>query len=111
MSLAGDLPLSGRAAESIRVSWTSCVNLHKSAWAMAHDGLPSSALQALPGRTALAVWWSKLDIRVCGEGSSLDVPSVDEGMLRSLVLSVGTGGPPRRYWFGYFQVVGVYCST
>ncbi len=29
MSLARDLPLLGRAAENIRVSWTSCVTLYR----------------------------------------------------------------------------------
>ena len=95
MSLAGYLPPSGRAAESIRFSWTSCVTLHNFAWAVAHGGLSSSALQALPVRAALAVWWSKMDIRVCGEGSSLGVPSVGEGMQDWLVLSVGSGWTPK----------------
>ena len=55
MSLVGDLPLLGRAAEGIRISWAACVKLHGFAWAVAHGGLPSSALRALPGRTTLAV--------------------------------------------------------
>ena len=58
MSSAGDLPLLGRVAESIRVSWTSCVILHWFAWVVAHGGLSSSAFQVLLGREALAVWWS-----------------------------------------------------
>jgi hypothetical protein len=48
----------------------------------------------------------KLDIRVCGESSSLDVPSVDEGMLDWLVLSIRSGWTPKEILVWIFPVFG-----
>jgi hypothetical protein len=59
MSSAEDPSLPVHAAEDVRGSWTSCALLHRFAWAVKRCGLSSSALQAVLGRAALAVWLGK----------------------------------------------------
>jgi hypothetical protein len=81
MSSAEDPSLPAHAAEDVRGSWTSCATLHRFAWAVRRRGLSSSALQAVPGWAALAVWFGKLDLRNWGEVASPVATSADEGML------------------------------
>ena len=79
--LAEGLPLLVLVGHDVRSSWTSCASLHRFVWAVKRCGLSSSALQAVPGRAALAVWLGKLDLRSWGEEDSPGVPIADEEML------------------------------
>ena len=62
MSLIVFPSLPDPALQHTRGSWTSCATLHKFTWAVRRWGLSSSVLEAVLGRSALAVWLCNLDL-------------------------------------------------
>jgi hypothetical protein len=75
--------------------------------------LSSSALRAVIGRAALAIWLGGLELR--DFGVSLDsleppgAPNVDEMMLDWIVTSVKCGWTPREVLLWIFPSLGGYC--
>ena len=81
MASAGESPLPHLIAEDDPGSWSSSVALYRLVWVVKRDCLSHSALHAVHGRAALALWIGGLELRDFKEnGSSVASPG-DEGML------------------------------
>ena len=96
-SSAGGLPLPVLGFEAGRGSWASSNSLYRFVWAMKRSCLSHSALQADPGRAALALWIGGLDLRDFREGGSLGAPNGDERTLDWIVVSVRSGWTPMEF--------------
>ena len=91
MSSAGDLPLPALVSEVGPGSWSSSDTLCRFVWDVKRQCLSQSALHAVLGRAALALWISGLDLRDFRESGSLGASSGDEDMLGWIALSVRRG--------------------
>ena len=86
-------PLPDFAPKDAMGSWTSCAALHRFTWAVRRWGLSSSILEAVPGRSSLAVWLCNLGL--CSW--VVDPPGVlsaDDGIMNWIVFSVESGSTP-----------------
>ena len=81
MSFVGDLPLQALDSEAGPGSWSSSASMYRFVWAVKRRCLSYSALHAVLGRAALAMWIGGLDFRDFREGASLGTPIGDERML------------------------------
>ncbi len=81
MASPGDCPLPHRFTEDGPGSWSSNAALYRFVWAVKRGCLSQSALHAVLGRAALALWIGGLDLRDFKENGSSVASSGDEGML------------------------------
>ena len=81
ISSASGLLLPVFVSEACRGSWAASNSLYRFVWAVKRSCLSWSALHAVPGRAALALWLGGLDVRDFSEGESPGAPSGDERML------------------------------
>ena len=95
MSSAGGVPLPILVSKGGRGSWASSNSLYQFVWAVKRSCLSCSALHAVPGWAALALWIDCLGFRDFREGGSPGAPSGDERMLDLIVLLVRSGWTPR----------------
>ena len=105
MASAGDCPLSVFVSKVGPGSWSSSAALYRFVWDVKRQLLTQSALHAVLGRAALAVWISGLYLRYFCERGSLVASNDDEGMLDWIVMSVRRGWTPKEVlvWiFPYF---------
>ena len=106
MTSAGDLSLPAPVSEVGPVSWSSSAALCWFVWVVKRDCLPPAALRAVPGRAALALWISGLNLRDFREIGSSGASSDDEGMLDWIVLSVRRGWTPKEVLAWIFPSFG-----
>ena len=106
MASAGESPLPHLMTEDDPGSWSSNAALYRFVWAGKRDCLTQSALHAVPGRAALALWIGGLELRDYKEnGSSVASPG-DEGMLDWIVVYVRRGEPPKEVLTWMFPSFG-----
>ena len=106
MSSAGDLPLPRHNAGGGPGSWSSSAALYRFVWAVKRGCLSQTALLAVPGRAALALWILGLDLReFTDSGSNVNSPG-DEGVLDWIVVSVRRGWTPREVLLWMFPGFG-----
>ncbi len=106
MSSASGLPLPVFVSEAGRGSWAARNSLYRLVWAVKRSCLSWSALHAIPGWAALALWLGGLDLRDFREGESPGAPTGDERMLDWIVLSVRSGWTPREVLLWIFPSFG-----
>ena len=95
MGLAGDCPLPVLVSEVGLGCWTASAALYRFVWAVKRMCLSKIVLHAVPGRAALALWISGLDLHDFRESGSCVASRDDEGMLDWIVLSVRRGWTPK----------------
>jgi len=95
MASAGDRPLTALVSEVGSGSWSSNAALYRFVWVVKRRCLSESALHAVHGRAALALWICGLDLRNFREDGSRVASNDDEGMLDWIVLSVRRGWTPK----------------
>ena len=92
MSSVGDCSFPHHITEDGPGSWSSSAAMYRFVWAVKRGCLSRTALHAVPGRAAIALWIVGLDLRdFMGSGSNGGSPG-DEGMLDWIVVFV------RREW-------------
>jgi len=80
--------------------------LYRFVWVVKRRYLSQSALHAVPGRAALALWISELDLRDFRESESRVASIDDEGMMDWIVLSVRRGWTPEEVLMWRFPSFG-----
>jgi hypothetical protein len=106
MSSAGGLPLPHPSVDDGRGSWSSSAALYRFVWAVKRGCLSQTALLAVPGREALALWIIGLDLREFSDSGSNVFSSGDEEMLDWVVASVRRGWTPREVLLWLFPSFG-----
>ena len=95
MGSTGGCPVPDLVSDVGPGSWMSSAALYRFDWAVKRQRLSETALHAVLGRAALALWLSGLDLPDFGESGSCVASPGDEGMLDWIVLSVRRGWTPR----------------
>ena len=97
MALAstGECPLPALISEIGPGSWSSNAALYRFVWVVKRQCLSKSALHAVHGRAALALWISELDLRDFRVSGSRVASNDNEGMLGWIVMSVRRGWTPK----------------
>ena len=106
MTSAGDCPLPRVITEDGPGSWSSSVALYRFVWVVRRDCLSQSALHAVPGRAALALWIGGLDLRDFRESGSRVASNGDDGMMDLIVLSVRRAWTPKEVLTWMFPSFG-----
>ncbi len=91
MSSAGDWSLPPLITEDGPGSWSSSAALYRFVWVVKRGCISQTALHAVPGRAALALWIGGLDLRDFSDSVSRNGSLGDEGMLDLIVVSVRRG--------------------
>jgi len=81
MASAGDRPFLVLGKKVGPGSWASSASLYRFVWVAERRCMSQSALHAVPGRAALALWISGLDLRDFRESGPRVASSDGEGML------------------------------
>ena len=95
MGATVDCPLPFTVTEVGPGSWASSAALYRFVWAVRRQCLSESVLNAVPGRAALALWISGLDLPEFGGSGSCVASRDDERLLDWVVLSVRRGWTPK----------------
>ena len=106
MSSTGDLPLPRPSIDGDPGSWSSSAALYRFVWAVKRGCLSQTALLAVPGREALALWIVELELRDFSDIGSNVFSSGDEDMLDWIVASVRKGWTPREVLLWLFPIFG-----
>ncbi len=106
MASAGDCSLLALVSEVGPGSLAFSAALYRFVWDVKRQCLSQSALHAVLGRAALALWISGLDLRDFREIGPCVASSDDEGMLDWIVLSVRRGWTPKEVLTGIFPCFG-----
>ena len=106
MSSAGESSLPHLFVEDDPGSWLSSAALYGFVWAVKRDCLSPSALHAVPGRAALALWIGGLELRDFKENGFRVASPGDEGMLDWILLYVSRSGTPKEVLMWKFRRLG-----